>query len=614
MAFTEEGLRIRSSRGRRLDSLTGLRFLAALVVFALHVVVFFPALAYHAVLRLVSQGGTGVSFFFVLSGFVLTWSHREGDSAASFLRRRVARIVPSHVVVWAVTGILLAAIAAFPRRAAVVASLFLVSPWVPNVPFVETMNVPAWSLGCEMFFYALFPLLLPRLVRLNSTQRRALIGALVLLMLVLAFVARPAAYPTTRYWAVYFFPPARLPEFFIGMVLALEVSAKTWPKVRLCWAAACAAIGYLAAGWVPWPYSIAVVTVVPFSVLIAAAAQRDSDRAHSQERDLLASSVLVRLGVWSYAFYLVHWPVLIAVTHLFPGRHTPIRSLELATFSFAVVLAAAALLHSVVERPMERLLRGGRSATRVAFGVPTGRRLAAAFTVGASVLGVGGVAVAAVAYHHGGSRAAAVDSLHSGHPADSSSQPGANGRGFTTTTLGSQVGGAAGSNGQLGDSHANNSSGANGATGNGPGGKPPIVLPIVAQPAAIPALCEASGLLTTVATDRADYSATQPVRITLTLLNRTGSSCDVQPELCYPEVAVETVTGAKVWQSGGPIAGGTCPQPARRTVGPGNSMDMTVVWNPPPVPVGGGFMPYEVTGTWLGGPGDMAAPVQISAP
>ena len=611
MTFTQVGLQRRGSGRSRLDSLTGLRFLAALVVFALHVVVFFPALAYHAVLRLVVQGGTGVSFFFVLSGFVLTWSHREGDTASSFLRRRVARIFPSHFVVWAATGILLAGVAAFPRRAAVVASLFLVSPWVPNVPFVETMNVPAWSLGCEVFFYALFPLLLPRLVRLNPTQRRAAIGALVLFMLLLAFVASPAAYPTKRYWALYFFPPSRLPEFVIGMLLALEVSAKTWPRVRLGWAAAFAALGYLAAGWVPWPYSIAVVTVVPFSVLIAAAAQRDSNRAQSERRDPLASSVLVRLGVWSYAFYLVHWPLLVAVAHLFPGRHTGIRSFELAAGTFVVVLVAAGLLHTIVERPMERILRGGDGAPRSGFGVLTGRRLVAAITVGASVLGVGGVAVAAVGYQHGATRpAAVVDSLRQSRAANPPSSSSPAGAGVATSAAGSPAVGAIPS--AAGAVQPNSANG-RGATSGGLSGHSPIVAPPTAQRVAVPALCDASSLLTTIATDRTDYSAAQPVRITLTLSNKAGSSCDVQPEPCYPQVAVETATGARVWQYGGPTAGGTCPQPARRTLGAGGSMDMTAVWNPP-VPVAGGLMPYQVTGTWLGGPGDMSTPVQISAP
>ncbi|UCN13634.1 acyltransferase family protein [Cellulomonas iranensis] len=69
----------------RLDALTGLRFLAALVVVVFHLSLnrFFldaPALVdpLQGVLR--NGGWLGVTFFFVLSGFVLTWSARPGDT------------------------------------------------------------------------------------------------------------------------------------------------------------------------------------------------------------------------------------------------------------------------------------------------------------------------------------------------------------------------------------------------------------------------------------------------------------------------------------------------------------------------------------------------------
>jgi len=108
--------------GSRLPSLTGLRFLAALSVFLFHsslasspippngpVTPFADqgfAHGYAAVLG--HAGPLGVSFFFVLSGFVLTWSSRPGEPARAFLRRRVVKIYPNHVVMWAVALLLFA--------------------------------------------------------------------------------------------------------------------------------------------------------------------------------------------------------------------------------------------------------------------------------------------------------------------------------------------------------------------------------------------------------------------------------------------------------------------------------------------------------------------------
>src|SRR5207244_705333 len=104
-------------RFTRLPSLTGLRFYAALLVFLSHAAL--PI----ATIRLLADdnteytflwlarpaGGLGVTFFFVLSGFILTWSARPTDTARAFWRRRAAKIIPSYVVAWVLAMVLVAA-------------------------------------------------------------------------------------------------------------------------------------------------------------------------------------------------------------------------------------------------------------------------------------------------------------------------------------------------------------------------------------------------------------------------------------------------------------------------------------------------------------------------
>src|SRR4051812_30091043 len=82
----------------RLDSLTGIRALAAFAVFTHHThSAMLPSAGFG---HLSTQGSSGVAFFFVLSGFVLTWSSRPDDSTASFYRRRIARILPLYLLAW----------------------------------------------------------------------------------------------------------------------------------------------------------------------------------------------------------------------------------------------------------------------------------------------------------------------------------------------------------------------------------------------------------------------------------------------------------------------------------------------------------------------------------
>lgn len=82
-----------------IDSLTGMRALAALWVLALH---FSLVVRSGWLSRFAEQGRAGVSLFFVLSGIVLTLNYRrwfESDTSRwrQFARARVARIVPMYL-------------------------------------------------------------------------------------------------------------------------------------------------------------------------------------------------------------------------------------------------------------------------------------------------------------------------------------------------------------------------------------------------------------------------------------------------------------------------------------------------------------------------------------
>src|SRR4051794_15959841 len=153
-----------------LRSLTGLRWLAALLVFAYHVHViryFRDGAAGTAVDWLFGAGVTGVSFFFVLSGFVLAWSARDGDRPQRFWLRRIARIYPVHVVC-ALAALLLLWVQSpqlLPKADALLANLFLVHAWILDSRFDQSLDPVSWSLACEAFFYALFPLIFALLRR-----------------------------------------------------------------------------------------------------------------------------------------------------------------------------------------------------------------------------------------------------------------------------------------------------------------------------------------------------------------------------------------------------------------------------------------------------------------
>ncbi|MGQ5633393.1 MULTISPECIES: acyltransferase family protein [unclassified Streptomyces] len=335
-----------------LPSLTGLRWMAALLVFGLHVNNFgyFGGTAGRLVSWAFGAGATGVSFFFVLSGFVLTWSARPRDHALAFWRRRIARIYPVHLVTLVLALVMAYTLANQPRptpKQALSNALLLHSWWRP---WWQTLNPVSWSLACEAFFYAAFPLLFLLLRRLGA-RGSVVLGALsVAAILVLA---RADAHHWWRY-ALYSFPAARLPEFVLGAVTARLVLLGRWRGPGLEASLALAIIGYFLVPQVAPGYSATMCTIAGFTLLIPAAAMADLHGLPS----LWRRRRLVRLGELSFAFYMVHLLVIRSAAPLLGTKphFGPPAGIAVTATVFTVSLGLSWLLYEAVERPARRLL------------------------------------------------------------------------------------------------------------------------------------------------------------------------------------------------------------------------------------------------------------------
>ncbi|MEU6371484.1 acyltransferase [Streptomyces sp. NPDC046931] len=343
-----------------LPSLTGLRWMAALLVFGLHVRNFgyFSGTGDRIMTWGFGSGATGVSFFFILSGFVLTWSARPGDRALAFWRRRIARVYPVHLVTAAIALLMACTLAhqARPTLTQGLANVLLVHSWWR--PWWQTLDPVSWSLACEAFFYAAFPLLALVLRRLGARGSAALAGVSVLTVLVLSRA-------DAHHWLpqpINSFPAARLPEFVLGAATARLVILDRWRGPGLEASLALAIIGYFLVPQVTAGYPATPCTLIGFALLIPAAAVADLRGLPS----LWRHRRLVRLGEISFAFYMVHLLVLQAGTSVFgtSPRFGPPTAVALTAVTFALSLGLSWVLYEAVERPARRLLlRKRRSVT-----------------------------------------------------------------------------------------------------------------------------------------------------------------------------------------------------------------------------------------------------------
>lgn len=376
-------IRSTPSTAARLDSLTGLRWIAALMIFCLHIQSesnFFIAdsRAQEALNSLLAAGRSGVSFFFILSGFVLAWSVRPTDTAGRFWWRRFSKIYPNHFVTFLVACLLLSwrgmEVIDFERM---FYNLTLLHSWPPGQDDVwYSFNGPSWSLSCEALFYLCFPLLYAGLRRLRPVAWWVIAAGSALFIAVLPFGIKVFHEPFgwSEHFIVYHLPPIRMVEFLLGMCLALLVRGGWWRGPGMTVSIVVALAGMTVAAFLPEEYGLArdaACTVLGYSLLLPACALADVRRS----RSIWRAPRLVYLGEVSFAFYMVHEICLYAVRHTFgddhPHRPTVAAGvLVLATFCLA--LAAAMVLHHVVELPMMRLLTGGRRRSSVGGGVPAG--------------------------------------------------------------------------------------------------------------------------------------------------------------------------------------------------------------------------------------------------
>ncbi|MEV4515724.1 acyltransferase [Dactylosporangium sp. NPDC049525] len=350
------------NRDSRLPALTGLRWAAALVVFGQHTLELFydPDLVAPRPVRaglwalLVNGGAVGVSFFFVLSGFVLTWSSPASFGKRGFWWRRFSKIYPATLVTTLVA--LLVVGGAGPVQLA--AHLTLTQTWFPHASVFGALNPVSWSLSCEAFFYLCFPLLLPALRRLRPGGLWATAGALVLFVLATGVLLTTVGHPFAL-WFGYMFPPVRIAEFTLGIVVALLIQAGAWRGPGLRWSFVLVGLAAAAALKAPYPLNQHALTLVPVTLVVAAAARADLTGV----RTVWTRPLLTYLGEVSFAFYLVHYLTYLSYERLglLPHHAHPLVAALVTVSAFSISLLGAMVVYHGIELPALRLLRRPRS-------------------------------------------------------------------------------------------------------------------------------------------------------------------------------------------------------------------------------------------------------------
>ena len=344
-----------------LKALTSLRFFAAMHVALFHLVR--PFSLWGPLAPVMSAGYVGVSFFFILSGFILTYSHaaeyeRGKGNATTFWVARFARIYPLYLL-----SMLFAGYTGFHyfRRPihiiAYVADLLMIQSW--SVRMVNFFHITAWSLSVEMFFYLVFPFVLLRLrpdtrvkgcLAVCGFWLLAMVPPLACVLLKLDGSWREGGPQAIQVFRVHRLPALLLPEFLAGVSLGwIFLSFPLRPRLAK-YLAPVGVLAFTVALFLSWHLPNVMIGNGLFIPLFSLIILGLSDRNWLSKA--LSASWLVLLGEASFALYLFHF----LFNDWTMDRFGASSGLGAAVWKLAIVIPASVALHVFVERPARRVI------------------------------------------------------------------------------------------------------------------------------------------------------------------------------------------------------------------------------------------------------------------
>lgn len=348
---------MRIDKQKNLELIQVLRGIASLMVVFYHASInMYDSSGTHFFGSVFLNGYSGVDVFFVLSGFIITYTClpyvNDPGNVVPFLKRRAIRIYPVYWII--ITGFILARV--------VLPSLYQTDPGYSISTMIGTylltpghlmINGVSWTLTFELLFYLFFAL-----VFIIGNKR--LISILVALYLSAILVINFTDIHTRidNELLRHLISPLVI-EFFMGVLAALML--RKFPT-RYSRPAVLAGIALFVVGSIleyqknglfenPVTGRVFFYGTASFLIILGLA-NIDLHRASGKVHSLLLS-----LGDASYSLYLLHLPIIAASAKVIQKFNFNIYLNHAAMFGVIVITCVASILfYKLVEKPMIRFL------------------------------------------------------------------------------------------------------------------------------------------------------------------------------------------------------------------------------------------------------------------
>lgn len=192
-----------------INSLQSLRFIFAIMIFIHHYTIngqgLFPI-----------GGACGVSFFIILSGFVMAAGYsvkieEPTFNYKSFILKRLIRLYPLHILCLLSFICIHISHLNMMEYIKLIPNVLLLQSWIPIKHIYFSGNAVSWCLSDMIFFYTIFPFLWKKL----KTQHNCVFLFVILMLYLCIMTLLPKAY---GHALLYISPIFRLQDFIIGML------------------------------------------------------------------------------------------------------------------------------------------------------------------------------------------------------------------------------------------------------------------------------------------------------------------------------------------------------------------------------------------------------------
>ena len=268
-------------------------------------------------------GECGVSFFFMLSGFVLSLAYSERItkglfSTKHFVVKQWIKIYPLHILTFIVMFALDIRLEKYCDITAVIANILLLQSWVPADSFYFVANSPSWFLCDILFFYVVFSSLNKYILR--SDNRKLLAISLVVILLYICLMAVLPTYLVNP--ILYANPLTRLLDFIVGIILyklyisdngiALrdKLNGKSFLTVSLMELSVILLVVITAILYPHLPQRVRTVSIFWLAIPLFIYFFAMTDKHSGVISKFLQGKTMLWLGNISFCIYIIHAPVL----------------------------------------------------------------------------------------------------------------------------------------------------------------------------------------------------------------------------------------------------------------------------------------------------------------